>query len=485
VLIEWDRETDSYWLHHSGICIDGENEGMVLPQVPVWHTTWKQWREWHPDTQIVLPGSNPLNPDARHGHGREEYFERPGIGGREAGAFLPTLTATEFDTRLPENHVVLGLLNPEACRAYPLREVKKHGSVVNDMLGSEPVVVWADPRPDGWTMAAYSRRLDGRVLEFEVKEGNFVDKETGSVWHLEGQAIDGPLAGKVLTPAVFAFMRWHGWCYSFEGVELWRSEVAVSRWLIPEGEFAPVFAELRKRYDVTAEEEIFDVALPPVECRRGLVVRINGDRFFLLHFGSVVGARDYAFFNRHLVVAGQFVLKSEPEVQFTDPTQVHRLPDAEIEWSTLLRQSELAEALQQGAEKAQEPPAREDVGLADVVEALQKSGYMVEDRILLSKQQLRPKTLIGLECTINGDRFLMYRFADPVAAKDFAEQIGHSIAVGSFVFRSSPKNLFKFAAMEMGQKPDHEVNWSSLLSDEGFRSCLMAAVERRPESSIQ
>ncbi|MFQ5659126.1 MAG: DUF3179 domain-containing (seleno)protein [Gammaproteobacteria bacterium] len=61
VLLQRDLETNSLWLHHSGLCLEGTHQGRLLPQLVTWYTTWRRWREWHPGTQVVLPPANPMH----------------------------------------------------------------------------------------------------------------------------------------------------------------------------------------------------------------------------------------------------------------------------------------------------------------------------------------------------------------------------------------------------------------------------------------
>jgi Protein of unknown function (DUF3179) len=83
--------------------------------------------------------------------------------------------------------------------------------VSNRELAGTPYVVFAKPglaspldQHDTATgraipaATAFGRRLDGRVLEFTLKDGRYVDRETGSQWNVLGEAIDGPLKGKRL-----------------------------------------------------------------------------------------------------------------------------------------------------------------------------------------------------------------------------------------------------------------------------------------------
>ena len=100
--------------------------------------------------------------------------------------------------------------------------------VINDEVGGEPVVVMSrsgtlsaldSPRIANSrripSAAAYSRRLEGRTLEFESRGGRIADTATGSIWNLFGEAVEGPLAGSRLTPLsrgehfAFAWLAFH------------------------------------------------------------------------------------------------------------------------------------------------------------------------------------------------------------------------------------------------------------------------------------
>ncbi len=47
---------------------------------------------------------------------------------------------------------------------------------------------------------AYDRRLDGKVMRFEIRGGYIVDRESGTRWNLFGTGVEGPLAGRRLEP---------------------------------------------------------------------------------------------------------------------------------------------------------------------------------------------------------------------------------------------------------------------------------------------
>jgi hypothetical protein len=111
-------EQHSLWLHYEGVAIDGPQKGQFLDQIPTYHMTWRQWASIHPKTDVMLPPNDPHHRDARHGHGREEYFSRPGMD----PPLAKTITG-RFDRRYPENEIVLGINIDAGIRAYPIKEV--------------------------------------------------------------------------------------------------------------------------------------------------------------------------------------------------------------------------------------------------------------------------------------------------------------------------------------------------------------------------
>ncbi|HET8852887.1 MAG TPA: DUF3179 domain-containing (seleno)protein, partial [Ktedonobacteraceae bacterium] len=64
---------------------------------------------------------------------------------------------------------------------------------------------------DVGSATVYRRTLDGQDLTFMFDGTHIVDKETGSGWDILGQATDGKLAGKALTPVVAANSFWFAW----------------------------------------------------------------------------------------------------------------------------------------------------------------------------------------------------------------------------------------------------------------------------------
>ena len=200
VMVMSDRATGSVWSHLGGNALDGPLKGAEMDFIPILQTTWERWRELYPDT-LVLSDDTPY---------RRWYAEAPlGAPGMGQGFIRSIVT---WDTRLTQNEVVLGVVAGGESVAYPLAVLVELGGVVVDVIGGEPVVVFADAESS--LSAAFSRRVGGRVLDFENVSDtglDIVDEQTGSVWTPDGRAVSGPLEGESLAFVTSFLAEWYGW----------------------------------------------------------------------------------------------------------------------------------------------------------------------------------------------------------------------------------------------------------------------------------
>ncbi len=209
-LVMWDRQTESWWQQFSGRGIVGEMSGKVLERVPASIVAFEDFRRAYPRAPVL---------SRRTGHVRA-YGNNP-YRGYDRIDDQPFLFFDPVDERLPPMERVLNVSVADTHRLYPFSLLKKR-PVINDTVADVPVVVFsrmgtlsvldASEIKNSRTVAsatAYDRRLDGRVLQFELRGGKLVDLQTGSEWNLFGTAVAGPLADKQLaapqTGVHFAF----------------------------------------------------------------------------------------------------------------------------------------------------------------------------------------------------------------------------------------------------------------------------------------
>ena len=208
-----DRETGTRWQQETGEAFDGTLKGRRLEIHPFLITTWKEWRQRHPRTQVMTPVP-----------GLAEMYDlmwatiqarRPGRPGPPSDR-MPR----PEDTRLPAYEPIVGLEAGGARRAYPL-DVLGTERFVNDQLGSEPVLVVYRPESD--TVTVFSRNLGSRTLTFERRapSGDLSDVETRSRWNAYGECLDGELRGSQLKALIGVRQFWWSWAAFFPGTDIY------------------------------------------------------------------------------------------------------------------------------------------------------------------------------------------------------------------------------------------------------------------------
>lgn len=218
-LVMWDDATVSLWQQITGEAIVGEMTGTQLELIPTPLISWGQFKQRFPEGLVL----------SRDTGFARQYGVNP-YQGYDSTA-QPFLFTEEVDDRFPAMERVVGVTINGANKAYPF-SVLADEMVVNDELGGQPIVVFwgaADTASalDNPTISegravgvgvAYMRTVGDRALTFEsAGEDLFADVETGTTWDLLGNAIDGPLAGEKLRPAVHTNHFWFAWAAFNEG----------------------------------------------------------------------------------------------------------------------------------------------------------------------------------------------------------------------------------------------------------------------------
>ncbi|MFC1762573.1 DUF3179 domain-containing (seleno)protein [Planctomycetota bacterium] len=481
------NERHSLWLHYEGVAIDGPEKGHFLEQLPTFHMNWQDWVEAHPDTDVMLAPDDPHHRDARHGHGREEFFSRPGMD----PPLAKTITGS-FDHRYPENELVIGINIDAGIRAYPLLEIKRKGGVINDQLGDIDLVVLQGPREDQVTLAAYARQVAGRTLSFKRENGLFYDNETGSSWTIEGRSVAGELTGQQLQPLRWQYVRWHAWVYPHPSSELYQSQRALTPFqdfpVCPQTDsLRPVLVGLAQTVEsLQLSHIIVDLALPHC-ATEGLCVFAGQDRLNLYNFTSAADAQDYvelqgALFcmpfdmkhaRKRALRLGSFVLESDPTHQYAEPTQTVHYPDNETSWSKLVAPDQELPAWAKAL--ATDPDVKGH--FMALIAYLKQKRYDVVECAFLPHSQQRPGTLTAISATIEADRFAIYYCENEQIATRVANEVTHALQAGNWVLRSTPVLMYQDPHYEMGQLPDKKITWSPLLNKERFRNDIEEYVQ--------
>ncbi len=201
-MVMYDRQTDSWWQQIIGKGIVGEYAGVTLTQIPSSIVSFADFAEVNPAAKVV---------NRKTGYSRP-YGNNPYRGYDNINQ-TPFLFRGELDPRLPPMERVMHIRSDESEKLYPFSRLKQAG-VVNDTLGDTQVVLFSregllsvldassiKKSRSIQAVTAFKRDLDGQLLDFEVRAGEIVDRQTESRWNLLGQAISGELKGQSLSLA--------------------------------------------------------------------------------------------------------------------------------------------------------------------------------------------------------------------------------------------------------------------------------------------
>jgi hypothetical protein len=120
-LVMYDRRTDTYWSQLDGLAILGDLTGWKLKAVSIDTVTWAEWKDEHPDSEVlsqITGHSRPYGTDPYGGYYESDYLLFP---------------VENEDSRIHAKTVVFGIQINGAFKAY--REVDiKDASVIEDTV---------------------------------------------------------------------------------------------------------------------------------------------------------------------------------------------------------------------------------------------------------------------------------------------------------------------------------------------------------------
>lgn len=128
----YDRESESLWSQVIRKSVSGPMIGKELRQLPMSHTTWRDWRTRHPGT---------LTLSADTGHSRD--YSRSPYGGyaESTSIFFPVKNKS---ARYHPKELVIGVDLEGSTKAYPFAELSKAEAVIDDNVGGTPLRIEFD-----------------------------------------------------------------------------------------------------------------------------------------------------------------------------------------------------------------------------------------------------------------------------------------------------------------------------------------------------
>ncbi len=125
----YDRASQSLWSQILMQAVSGPRKGERLTPLPLEHTTWRDWRDRHPDTRV-------LSRDTGH---RRNYDRGPyGDYAQRDDLYFPV---SHLDRRYPPKERVLGIVIDGDPRVWPFSELAGAGALIHDCVGGQKVEV--------------------------------------------------------------------------------------------------------------------------------------------------------------------------------------------------------------------------------------------------------------------------------------------------------------------------------------------------------
>lgn len=111
----YDRQTESLWSQLEYKAISGPMVGKELSVLPTANTTWKNWRDKHPKTQVLSENT-----------GFKRDYSRNPYPGYEASSTLFFPVSSQNEEFHPKE-MIIGITIDGTSKAYPFSELEKTG----------------------------------------------------------------------------------------------------------------------------------------------------------------------------------------------------------------------------------------------------------------------------------------------------------------------------------------------------------------------
>lgn len=191
-----DASTKSWWRQATGEAVAGPLKGTKLMEIPARQMTLKAWLSLYPATQIMQPDPT----------FQKEYDE---LADYDKGTIKSSLEYRDTASWKAKSWVV-GISQHGVSKAYDWNQLLLN-RIISDSLPGIPLLVVMEK--DGETFHTWSRRLDGKTLDFQLSANSdeMVDKQTGSTWSYNGTCTAGPMKGVKLEMVQSYQEYWHSW----------------------------------------------------------------------------------------------------------------------------------------------------------------------------------------------------------------------------------------------------------------------------------
>lgn len=197
-LVMYDRNTGSTWSQMQLRSVGGEFSGTDAETIQVIETSWGQWKEMYPDSEVMTKNTG-------FGNNYDIFVYGSDYTTNHNSILFPIQNA---DNRLQRKERVHALLpanvNEESeVKAYAMKDFGSSMTIIRDQFMGKEVLIVGNHEVD----IASSFQLETafeKELELEAVNGELpvvMKDQHGNGWDIFGYAIEGPNQGERLTSA--------------------------------------------------------------------------------------------------------------------------------------------------------------------------------------------------------------------------------------------------------------------------------------------
>lgn len=191
-----DAGTKSWWQQATGVAITGPLKGTVLKEFTSRQLPLQSWLREYPNSLILEPDMTFSN----------NYFK---LEDYDKGLMYSDLVRRDA-VSWREKSWIIGVKNDMFSKAYDWNELV-HRKIIQDSIAKMPILLAMES--DTTSFHVYDRRVNGSTLLFRGTDNDslLTDRNTNSVWNMDGLCIDGVLKGQKLIPVQAYNEFWHAW----------------------------------------------------------------------------------------------------------------------------------------------------------------------------------------------------------------------------------------------------------------------------------
>jgi hypothetical protein len=130
----YDHQTESLWSQILTQAISGRLKGTRLSPIPTAHTTWRNWRNRYPQSEVLS-----FDTGSRRSYGKSPYYDYQ----RSRDLMFPV---SNRSSRYSKKAKVLGVSVNGYNKAYPFKELREYGNstFVDTIEGKSYAINWSE-----------------------------------------------------------------------------------------------------------------------------------------------------------------------------------------------------------------------------------------------------------------------------------------------------------------------------------------------------